>query len=296
MARPFSAFASRWSAVWLICLIAGAQPNSTHGGEGDLSASQKSPDNVHRLIQPTTLPQDADLEAYREELYSLRVHTASQAQKFQGLRDPGDVELEKVHAEVKRIQVDLDNLKRTEAGQNQQAPAASTTPELEKKLKELLDRITTLRQELDNRKKSALPPPLQSNVGKQVIGFMLVGRQVVPFGEPYIQFKRGFIKDAAGNNRAAVQVSRINDGEPIDAAIKESGTIAKALQGTDSTSYVVAFLVCADAIDTFRQARRFVAGKGFSYSWNTGRDQPFIRVVDGSNQAGALDVTPPGSR
>lgn len=126
----------------------------------------------------------------------------------------------------------------------------------------------------------------------------LAGKHVAPMTGQYFKVTTGILNGQGGRKLQVIQISRIKDGEPIQTAKKDGGVLAALVKSSNPKKQYFAFLVCADAIDTFREARGIVSQHGFSFFWTTAQDGTMIsahdpnQTQDKAAQPG-VPVTPP---
>jgi hypothetical protein len=283
------------AALLLYCL---ASPNAVgdnlRSGVGDPAAGG---DPAGARFDPTLLP-------YVAALSDVASRTAKGRATFGQFDEPAEAALAAAYAKLAEAQAELGTLTQAQDGQKQPL-VAGTTNELKDRLKLALQEAADLQKKADALVTPPPAPPPKTNPGvpilvpekgKKPIQILLVGNQVVPIADAYFAItKRGYVRDGSGNNIQAVEISRVKDGEPLQAALRDGGVLARLIRDSDPKTQFFAFLVCADAIDAFREARRVVSRKGFSFFWDTAVDKPFV-VHAGGNTSDSTFLTTPPSR
>ena len=125
-----------------------------------------------------------------------------------------------------------------------------------------------------NAKGLAEDAPLRGLAGVQ---FTLVKNRVVPLEVPFYSVQRTQLRDSrTGQTVDGAVITRVQDGELADDALRPNGVLDSRLKNADPTKQYVMLAVCADSVAAFRLVSAELSRRGFAWAWDTARDERIL--------------------
>jgi len=177
---------------------------------------------------------------------------------------------------------------------------SETLTALSQKANELNETCRKLRQERENQESGldqAVAAEAHKNVSKAGVGKLrwvsktvrniaLIGNnRAIPIEEPYFKFEWDTKYLNGYTIRYVSKANRVQEGEPVERALRDGGCIARILEGCDKESDYIKFWVCPDAILSFRRVAEEAKRYGLDFFWIPYDDKP----IDGGAGSGGKE-------